>query len=228
MGNFTKITYPEVEKVLKKKSWWALPLLPLAIQLTLLFARWEKITPNQITLGSFILSMGAGVAFLFHHWILGALLYQLGYILDIVDGALARVTGQTSPQGALFDLVTDWLKTPLVATALFWGEFTYLVPILILLYLNCGINRYNDSLFYQKKESVTAQLSQKRENLIGRYLAFMKEKNWGIVPGIVEVEALLFFFYPLFHHPIFPILGILLLLFQFLLKLGVVWKKITR
>jgi len=69
-----EITLNDIEKVLKEKSWWTILVTPFATRLTLLVIRYTRLTPNQITLGSFILSMGAGVAFLFHHWILGALL----------------------------------------------------------------------------------------------------------------------------------------------------------
>lgn len=82
---------------------------PLSIPLTRLLAR-TSITPTRITLGAFALAL-AGSFLLLHGtrvaWIAGALVLQFSYILDGVDGTLARATGRTSRFGAWLDRFLD-------------------------------------------------------------------------------------------------------------------------
>jgi phosphatidylglycerophosphate synthase len=81
------------------------------------FVAWfepTKITPNQVTLLSYFIGMiSVGwLALVPGHWalIVGALLFQLAYILDCVDGMLARARKTSSPQGHLLDFLMDELK----------------------------------------------------------------------------------------------------------------------
>jgi phosphatidylglycerophosphate synthase len=81
------------------------------------FVAWfepTRITPNQVTLLSYFVGMLSVVwlAFVPGHWalIVGALLFQLAYILDCVDGMLARARKTSSPQGHLLDFLMDELK----------------------------------------------------------------------------------------------------------------------
>ncbi|MBI3322282.1 MAG: CDP-alcohol phosphatidyltransferase family protein [Candidatus Omnitrophica bacterium] len=77
------------------------------------------VTPNQVTLLSLAAGLLAGWEFLQGGagWVAGALWFQLAYILDNCDGALARLTGRTSGFGSWLDTVTDML----IHIALFLG-----------------------------------------------------------------------------------------------------------
>ncbi len=67
------------------------------------------LTPNIITLGGFAVCV-AGAALVALGWPLyGGIVFLLGGILDLFDGALARLTGRASPFGALLDSVFDRL-----------------------------------------------------------------------------------------------------------------------
>jgi phosphatidylglycerophosphate synthase len=81
------------------------------------FVAWfepTRITPNQVTLLSYFVGMLSVVwlALVPGHWalIVGALVFQLAYILDCVDGMLARARKTSSPQGHLLDFLMDELK----------------------------------------------------------------------------------------------------------------------
>jgi phosphatidylglycerophosphate synthase len=81
------------------------------------FVAWfepTKITPNQVTLLSFFVGMLSIIwlAFMPGHWalIVGALAFQFAYVLDCVDGMLARARKTSSPQGHLLDFLMDELK----------------------------------------------------------------------------------------------------------------------
>ncbi len=85
----------------------------LAAPLVLVFAR-LGLTPNQVTLAGLI-PMAVGL----YCWVempgsmglwLGLLGIELAYILDCVDGQLARYTDQTSPVGAELDFMMDEIK----------------------------------------------------------------------------------------------------------------------
>jgi len=82
---------------------------PLSTRITKLLVRTD-ITPNQITLLSFLLSMGAAVSFFFTSYIpllFGGILAQISSIIDGCDGEVARLKFRESSFGSWFDAVLD-------------------------------------------------------------------------------------------------------------------------
>src|SRR6266480_2323682 len=72
-----------------------------------------RITPNALTAAGVTLCLAAAVLVPFEsrdkllfYW-LGAAVFVVGSVLDILDGALARVGGRSTPFGAFFDSTTD-------------------------------------------------------------------------------------------------------------------------
>jgi phosphatidylinositol phosphate synthase len=72
-----------------------------------------RITPNALTAAGVTLCLTAAVLVPFEsrdkllfYW-LGALVFVVGSVLDILDGALARAGGRSTPFGAFFDSTTD-------------------------------------------------------------------------------------------------------------------------
>ncbi len=68
-----------------------------------------RLTPNAVTVITGLLGVGSGIAFLYHWWILGAVLLQLHHYFDGADGNLARLTNRCTPFGAKLDQVSDQL-----------------------------------------------------------------------------------------------------------------------
>ena len=66
-----------------------------------------SLTPNQLTALIFLFSMLAFPAYLSGLYWLGALIAQLGSMLDGCDGELARLKNMSTPQGAFYDSVLD-------------------------------------------------------------------------------------------------------------------------
>jgi CDP-diacylglycerol---glycerol-3-phosphate 3-phosphatidyltransferase len=72
-----------------------------------------RVTPNALTTAGVSLCLAASVVVFFENrneWLfywLGAVLFVVGSILDILDGALARAGGKTTPFGAFLDSTTD-------------------------------------------------------------------------------------------------------------------------
>src|SRR5688572_10034295 len=77
-----------------------------------------RVTPNQVSfLAIAIAAIGCAVMVAWRHGyglITAGLLLQLAYVVDCVDGQLARVKGQSSPVGALLDFMLDEVKAFLV------------------------------------------------------------------------------------------------------------------
>jgi len=72
-----------------------------------------RVTPNALTTAGVSLCLGAAVVAYFEdrdkllfYW-LGAFVFVVGSILDILDGALARAGGKTTPFGSFLDSTTD-------------------------------------------------------------------------------------------------------------------------
>jgi phosphatidylglycerophosphate synthase len=79
------------------------------------------VTPNQVSFAAiFIAAAGAAMLILWRSWeglIAAGVTLQVAYVVDCVDGQLARLTGRTSPIGALLDFMLDEIKAFLVIGA---------------------------------------------------------------------------------------------------------------
>jgi CDP-diacylglycerol--glycerol-3-phosphate 3-phosphatidyltransferase len=72
-----------------------------------------RVTPNALTTAGVSLCLAASVLVYFEYrhellfyW-LGAFVFVVGSVLDILDGALARAGGKTTPFGSFLDSTTD-------------------------------------------------------------------------------------------------------------------------
>lgn len=88
-----------------------------------------SITPNQVSVISFILVSLAFPLFLLQIPLWAGILVQVGSVIDGVDGELARATGKTSPKGAFLDAILDRVGDclALIGASLYalwrWGIF---------------------------------------------------------------------------------------------------------
>jgi CDP-diacylglycerol--glycerol-3-phosphate 3-phosphatidyltransferase len=83
-----------------------------------------RVTPNALTASGVLLCAIASVLVLFEgrdelvfYW-LAALVFVVGSLLDILDGALARAGGKTTPFGAFLDSTTDRISEGFMLTAI--------------------------------------------------------------------------------------------------------------
>jgi phosphatidylglycerophosphate synthase len=93
---------------------------PLAAVLLVPLAR-TRVTPNQVTLATLLVFV-AGAAMLAVCPARGALIgavaiLELSYVLDCVDGQLARMKGTSSPVGAHLDFLMDEIKAFVLVAA---------------------------------------------------------------------------------------------------------------
>ena len=83
-----------------------------------------RVTPNALTASGVLLCGIASVLVLFEdrnelvfYW-LAALVFVVGSLLDVLDGALARAGGKTTPFGAFLDSTTDRISEGFMLTAI--------------------------------------------------------------------------------------------------------------
>ena len=119
----------EVRRVTQKKrdAWWTVLLVdPVATPLVRLTAKYTRITPNQLTWGAFLLGLVSAAFFALGDWrwlIAGAVVSHLSFILDCMDGKVARLTGQGSVFGAWLDFVFDRVRVAACSVALMAGQY---------------------------------------------------------------------------------------------------------
>ncbi|MBD3931396.1 CDP-alcohol phosphatidyltransferase family protein [Streptomyces chumphonensis] len=142
----------------QRDAWWTVLLVdPVATPLVRWTAKWTRLSPNQITWGSLILGLLAAACFAQGDWqwlAAGALVYHCSFILDCMDGKLARLTGRGSEFGAWLDYIFDRVRVLVCAIALMGGQFrstgetAYIWLALAVVFLD--MLRYLDALEIRK------------------------------------------------------------------------------
>jgi CDP-diacylglycerol--glycerol-3-phosphate 3-phosphatidyltransferase len=96
-----------------------------------------RITPNALTASGVALCAAASVLVLFEgrdqllfYW-LAAVVFVAGSVLDILDGALARAGGKTTPFGAYLDSTTDRVSEGFMLTAVAYVLATHHHPVFV-------------------------------------------------------------------------------------------------
>jgi phosphatidylglycerophosphate synthase len=242
------VTLAEIrERTYKPRdAWWTVLLVdPLAARLVQLVAPYRRVTPNVLTL--IATGFGLAAAFCFAEqtrwWLVaGALLFHVSFVVDCMDGKIARLNGTGSPFGAWFDFVFDRLRVFICALALFGGQYLHtgraaylwLLSLVIFLdlfrYLNgAQMNKVRDEMRVRlaqarcptepnaagtetDPEPVPASPSAKRR--VGEYLRSRRIRTH-LFSGI-EYEMTVFILAPLtgLLFPLTVAAGMLLLIFE--------------
>src|SRR5262245_50024970 len=90
----------------RRDSWWTVFMVdPVACRVALFVANRTEITPNALTRFSLVLGMASATCFGMNQLILGAALFYLSFMIDCVDGKIARLKGTGTPFGLWLDYV---------------------------------------------------------------------------------------------------------------------------
>ncbi|MER6091203.1 CDP-alcohol phosphatidyltransferase family protein [Streptomyces bluensis] len=180
----------EVRRITQKKrdAWWTVLLVdPVATPLVRLTTTYTRITPNQLTWGAFLLGLGSAVCFALGDWrwlIAGAVVYHLSFVLDCMDGKVARLTGQGSVFGAWLDFIFDRIRVAVCGVALMAGQYQRTDDALYIWLAAAVIGldtlRYINSLEIFKirhsmRKQIKARLREARRAEDDRELAFMED-----------------------------------------------------
>ena len=225
----------DVEQVLQKKSWWAMIfVLPIARRISLLIANKTQITPNQITLFSFLFilpacyffSLGTQFGFL-----MGAIFFEINYLFDCVDGTIARLKNLSSHFGGYLDGMLDRIRIVLLCICFGLGSYKFSGSILclVLLIAYLGINNliiisraYQSRIFVkigQAGRKGTELVSQNRKGILGRWIDFTEKRNVMPYYHDVELDSLVFVVGPLLL--MFPLTLIVAVLLGFILLIAI-------
>lgn len=104
-------------------AWWTVLVIdPFALRIAVWVASAiPGVWPNHITLISFAVALAAAICFASGWLIAGALLTQLAFTLDCVDGKVASLTGRTSAAGGMLDFLLDCWKVFCYGVGLVYG-----------------------------------------------------------------------------------------------------------
>lgn len=141
-----------------RDAWWTVLLVdPLASRLVQFVAPYRSFTPNRLTLIAFLLGLAAAACFAVAGYaalLLGALLFHASFVVDCMDGKIARLNGTGSEFGAWLDYILDRLRVLVCATALMGGQYartedlTYLALAGLVIFLD--MFRYLNALMMQR------------------------------------------------------------------------------
>ncbi|MCW2877018.1 MAG: hypothetical protein JWQ95_1118 [Sphaerisporangium sp.] len=108
----------------RRDSWWTVFMVdPVACRVALFVANRTEITPNALTRFSLVLGMASAVCFAANRLVLGAVLFYVSFMIDCVDGKIARLKGTGTPFGLWLDYVGDRIRVVCCAFGIAYGQY---------------------------------------------------------------------------------------------------------
>ncbi|MFF5108912.1 CDP-alcohol phosphatidyltransferase family protein [Streptosporangium sp. NPDC000509] len=151
----------------RKDSWWTVFLVdPVACRLTLLVANHTSITPNGLTRFSLILGMCSAICFASGRLAVGALLFYVSFMVDCMDGKIARLKGTGTAFGLWLDYVGDRIRVLCCAAGLASGQYVATGDVSYIL-LGTGV-AVLDLFRYVNAPQMKRVREVVRENRLGR------------------------------------------------------------
>ncbi len=128
-------------------EWWSsFVTAPLAIVVNYLVVDVKELTPNKITLFSFIVAI-LSVIFIIAdgsvNFIIAAILIHLSHVLDCMDGQMARYRKTSSLVGSFFDKLTDQIQVTLWFSAVGYVAYVQSQNVLPIFLAFIGVAFYN-------------------------------------------------------------------------------------
>ena len=124
----------------KDDEWWSsFVTSPLAIAINYFVVDFKWLTPNKITLISFLTAI-VSVLFIIaggtQNFVIAAVLIHLSHVFDCMDGQMARYRNTTSPSGSFFDKLTDQIQVTIWFGSVGYAAYTQsqnVVPVFLAL-----------------------------------------------------------------------------------------------
>jgi CDP-diacylglycerol--glycerol-3-phosphate 3-phosphatidyltransferase len=157
-----------------------------------------RVTPNALTASGVTLCAAASVLVLFEgrndllfYW-LAAFVFVAGSVLDILDGALARAGGKTTPFGAYLDSTTDRVSEGFMLTAIAYVLATHHHPVFVAVVMAAVAGSFLVSYTRAKAEALGLRgdvgIGSRAERVVvitgGLVLA-----PWGVLPWAIVLLA---------------------------------------
>ena len=180
-----------------RDSWWAVLVVDrLALPVVALLVRVPWVTPIRLTVLGAVLGVAAIASFGTGHLVLGAILFELRFFADCLDGKLARAQGLTSSRGAFLDFATDVVLISGAVAALGWhlsqGSSAFPLALAAGCTVACLILFW--LILYDLDHPAVPTGPAPRETPLARW-----RRHHRLVrrPGTIEVETCLLFLVPL-------------------------------
>ncbi|GJM70164.1 hypothetical protein HMSSN036_23800 [Paenibacillus macerans] len=119
-----------------------------------------KLSPNSITIIAGVMGIMASGFFATNKLVLGAIMLQLHYLLDCVDGNIARLTNRCTPLGAKLDKLVDQIvRATLFVSLAYLSTVTLWIKLLFLctIYLDLYVVHSYVLPFLRKKQNYSLQ-----------------------------------------------------------------------
>jgi phosphatidylglycerophosphate synthase len=113
------------ENFIKKRDSWTSIIFsdPFSIPIARLAAKSKKLHPNHFSILGLVPAFIAVYCFLRGELVYGAFFYLINFIIDGVDGKLARLTNQLSKSGEALDRRADRIKNAALYFSLWYSQF---------------------------------------------------------------------------------------------------------
>ncbi len=193
----------------KKPSFWQIYISnPLSIIPTYIIAKYTNIKPNTITFFGFFLFLLSLYFYFIKYTFLAILLFQLSFIMDIVDGNIARLKNLGSKLGAYIDIMFDWLKPGILYLFTWYITDNILLLFLIIInYMAAADWRVRESLLASnKKQTSKININTKQK----KPFIFMIQKKILSKINSIEVEMIIATFYLYFLNDIFLYMALII------------------
>ena len=165
----------------KEDEWWSsFVTSPLAILINYFVVDFKWLTPNLITLFSFIVAIIATGFIVIGgttNFIIAAILIHFSHILDCMDGQMARYRGTSSRSGSYFDKLTDEIQVTIWFGAVAYAAYLQTQTIIPVFLAFSGVSFYL-LRGYIKYVTIYTEMSDDKEYLIKKHQENLdKEKD---------------------------------------------------
>lgn len=178
----------------KKRDWFS----GFSVKIGIAFAK-LRLSPNQWTLLSLIPILIALMFLIREQFLWAAVFFIISSFLDLVDGSVARVTGQVTKLGAYLDTVVDrYIEGIIIFGLLFASLPNWLFPVQAWIFL----------YFFGSLMTTYVKAAAKEKDLVGKELkGGLLERAERLI--ILFIGILLAYFNPLYLTWVLVILAVL-------------------
>lgn len=181
-----------------KDAWWAVLVLDhLVLPVLAVLVRLPWVTPIRLTMVGAAFGVAAVGSFGTGHLVLGAILFELRFFADCLDGKLARVRGLTSSRGAFLDFTSDVVLISAAMGALGWHLSQRPAQLPLALPAACTVAcliLFWLILYDLDHPAVPSGRPAPKETPFQRWCRHHRVVH---LPGTIEVETVLLFLAPL-------------------------------
>jgi len=152
----------------KNDEWWSsFVTAPLAIMVNYVVIDLKWLTPNRVTLVSFVTAIASTLFIIAGgtgNFLIAAVLIHASHVFDCMDGQMARYRQTTTPSGSYFDRVTDQIQVTMWFGAVAYAAYVQSLDPLPIFLSFIGVAFYS-LRGYAKYVAIHVEASRDRDYL---------------------------------------------------------------